>query len=74
MVYAGHNEPEFHRLASRLLLIATVFLALGLATDTYLVVSKIADEAWLAISSAVVVAAVLLGLWHLWPWLRRGSA
>lgn len=74
LVYAGRNEPEFHRLASRLLLIATVFLALGLATDTYVVVSKIGNEAWLPLWSAVAVAAVLLGLWHLWPWWRRAMA
>jgi uncharacterized membrane protein YidH (DUF202 family) len=74
LVYAGRNEPEFHRLASRLLLIATVFLALGLATDTYVVVSKIVDEARLALWSAVAVAVVLLGLWHIWPWWRRAVA
>lgn len=74
LVYAGRNEPEFHRLSSRLILVATVFLALGLATDTYLVVSKIVDDAQLALWSAVAVAVVLLGLWHFWPWWRRAVA
>lgn len=74
LVYAGRNEPEFQRLASRLLLIATVLLALGLATDTYLVVSKIVDDPRLALWSAGTVALVLLGLWHIWPWWRRAVA
>ncbi|MGO4175767.1 DUF6328 family protein [Bosea sp. TAF32] len=73
LVYAGRNEPEFHRLASRFLLLATVFLALGLATDTYVVVSKIIHHAWMAASSAITVAVLLLGLWHIWPWWRRSA-
>lgn len=73
LVYAGRTEPEFQRVASRLLLIATVFLALGLASDTYLVVSKVVDDARAALSGAIAVAVLLLGLWHIWPWWRRAA-
>ncbi|MCO5091244.1 hypothetical protein [Bosea sp. (in: a-proteobacteria)] len=31
----GRSEPQFHRLASRLVLFATVFLACGMAADAY---------------------------------------
>jgi hypothetical protein len=53
LVYAGRSEPEFHRPASRLLLIAPVFLALGLTTDTYVVVWKIVGDDRMALSGAI---------------------
>jgi hypothetical protein len=71
IVYDGADDPHFHRLASRLLLAATVFLALGLAADTYVVVVRITGSAMAGIWLAVAVALVLVGLWHVWPWWMR---
>lgn len=71
LIYAGRNEPEFHSLASQILLLATVFLAFGLATDTYVVTFKITENVRLASWGAIATAALLLGLWHVWPWWRR---
>jgi len=71
IVYGGADVPEFYHLASRFLLAATVFLALGLAADIHVVTSKITESEPLANLFAAVAAAMLLGLWHLWPWWRR---
>jgi hypothetical protein len=71
IVYDGTDAPEFHRIASRFLLTATVFLALGLSADLRVVVSKITTSDALATTLAVLSGALLLGLWHLWPWWVR---
>ncbi len=68
VVYGGSDAPGFYKVASRLLLSATVFLALGLSADIYLVVSKISGSPVLSMALALTSAALLLGLWHLWPW------
>ncbi|GLS20993.1 hypothetical protein GCM10007874_40100 [Labrys miyagiensis] len=71
LVYAGNNEPSFHRLASRLLLSASIFLALGLAADTYVVALKISENSRIAVSLALIALVVLAALWIVWPWLLR---
>jgi hypothetical protein len=71
IVYDGAEAPEFYRITSRYLLAATVFLALGLSADIRVVVSKITTSDTLATTLAVVSVALLLGLWHLWPWWVR---
>lgn len=71
IVYGGAEVAEFYRVASRFLLAATVFLALGLAADVHVVTSKITESERLANLFAAVAAAMLFGLWHLWPWWRR---
>jgi hypothetical protein len=71
VVYQGDVVPQFHKIASRYLLAATVFLALGLSSDIRVVVSKITESDVLATTFAVVSVALLLGLWHFWPWWVR---
>lgn len=71
LVYGGRSEPSFHRLAGRLVLIATAFLACGMAADIYVVVVKITDSAAMAFWLAVGAGALLLGLWQIWPWWAR---
>jgi hypothetical protein len=73
IVYAGSDAPEFHRVASRLLLFATIFLALGLAADTHVVVSKITGSSRVGTASAVFTGLLLLALWYAWPWWRYAS-
>jgi Family of unknown function (DUF6328) len=71
IVYEGADAPAFHKLTSHYLLAATVFIALGLSADIRVVVSKITASDTLATTLAVVSVALLLGLWHLWPWWVR---
>lgn len=71
IVYGGREAESFHKLASRLLLLATVLLALGLGADVHVVVLKATGQPLLAAGLALAAAAVLLALWHVWPWWRR---
>ncbi|MGO4741433.1 DUF6328 family protein [Bosea sp. 2KB_26] len=71
IVYGGGDDPGFQQVASRLILLATVFLALGISGDAYLVASMIAGSGRISAAFAVLTAAVLLGLWHAWPWSQH---
>ncbi|MGH6838504.1 MAG: DUF6328 family protein [Methylocella sp.] len=71
IVYGGALAPDFYRVASRFLLAATVFLALGLSADIDVVVSKIIESEAIASALALTTAATLLGLWQAWPWWRH---
>jgi len=68
LVYGGEEVAEFHRIASRLVLSATVFLALGLSADIHVVTYKITESHALAAALAFASAALLIGFWHVWPW------
>lgn len=70
--YGGRDTAAFHAIASRLLLAATVFLALGLCADVHVVVQKITRSDMLATLLAALSATLLLGLWYLVPlWYGR---
>ena len=71
IVYGGAIAPNFYRVASRFLLAATVFLALGQSADIRVVVAKITKSEPIANALAIATAATLLGLWHAWPWWRH---
>jgi hypothetical protein len=71
IVERGDDSEKFHRFASRILLAAMVFLALGMCTD-FSVVSRISGLA--AIPSTAISAAFLLfsfGLWFAYTLWRR---
>jgi hypothetical protein len=70
IAYGGREDPGFHQLASRLILLATVFLAFGISGDTYLVAFKVAGSGELPTAFGFATAVTLLGLWHAWPWLK----
>lgn len=71
IVYEGADVPEFYRIAGRFLLLATIFLALGLSADIQVVTAKITGNEVFANITAIATAMVLFGLWHIWPyWLR----
>jgi Family of unknown function (DUF6328) len=71
IVYGAALAPNFYKVASRFLLAATVFLALGLSADIDVVVGKIIESEAVANALVIATAATLLGLWHVWPWWRH---
>ncbi|PST22566.1 hypothetical protein C7U61_04630 [Rhizobium sp. JAB6] len=71
IVYDGAPVAEFYQIASRFLLAATIFLALGLAADIDVVIGKAIGNHILANVTAAIALLVLIGLWHLWPWWKR---
>lgn len=71
IVYDGGEAPEFYRVASRFVLLATVFLALGLTADIQVVTAKISGSQMFADFLALATAIILSGLWLFWPWWLR---
>jgi hypothetical protein len=66
IVYAGEASADMYRVGSALVTAATIPLALGLAGDTYVVVSRITGSPT-AIAAAGAVCILLIGLWHAYP-------
>jgi hypothetical protein len=56
-----------YRVGSALVTAATIPLTLGLAGDTYVVMSKITTSPAVAIAAAVATLILLIGLWHALP-------
>jgi hypothetical protein len=71
IVFGGEDAEEFLPIASAYLLAATVFLALGMAADCYVIVAKVLGSSAAGVAAAGATAAVCLGLWHIWPWMMR---
>lgn len=71
IVYDGAAVPRFHVIASRFLLAATIFLALGLAADIHVVTVKLLGDYRFAAVTAAGTAVLLMGLWYVWPWSVR---
>ncbi|WP_218578912.1 DUF6328 family protein [Vineibacter terrae] len=68
----GIISRYFVDLASRLICAALLPLAAGLALDIYLIARLILHSAALACSIAAVLWLVLVGLWFLYPRVRKG--
>src|SRR5438046_7660211 len=66
IVYAGEDSQDMHRAGSALLTAATVPLALGLAGDSYVVISKRVDPSS-ALARAAFALVMLVGLWYGYP-------
>jgi hypothetical protein len=67
LVYDGEVSADMYRVGSALVTAATIPLALGLAGDTYVVMSKITSSQALAIATATAAFILLTGLWHAYP-------
>ena len=71
IVEEGEDSEHFFRLASRLVLVAMVPLALGIAGDFYVVAAKVTASPPLALAMAAVALAVFNGLWFGFTLYRR---
>jgi Family of unknown function (DUF6328) len=68
---AGEASAHFYRLASRFLVAAMVFLALGLSVDFYVVLAKVTQSLlWATIFSACALL-LLYGFWFVYPLFAR---
>jgi hypothetical protein len=70
IVFQGEDAPDMHRVGSMLVTAATVPLALGLAGDVYVVITKIAGDSIGLIGAALALLA-LAGLWYGLPLAAR---
>ncbi len=71
IVFGGEDSEEFPPIASAYLLAATVFLAIGMAADSYVIVAKVAHSPGWGMATGIAVAALCLGLWHAVPLVVR---
>lgn len=71
IVYAGEDTAEFHQTGSILVTAATVPLALGLAADIFVVVTRIAKSNAVGAAVSFFVLSIFIALWYVYPWLRR---
>jgi hypothetical protein len=69
--YGGENTERFLRLGSRLVIAAAVPLAGGIAGDIYVAVTKALNWPQAGILTAAATAALLAGLWLIYPALLR---
>jgi hypothetical protein len=60
---AGEDTENFHKIASRLLLAALVFLGPGMAGDLFVVIAKVTQSAGAAGISAGLLLLAFYGLW-----------
>jgi Family of unknown function (DUF6328) len=73
IVFRGEDSEEFPPIASAYLLAATVFLALGMAADGYVIVAKVVQSPEWGVAAGIGVAILCLGLWHAWPLVARAK-
>jgi hypothetical protein len=73
IVYRGEDSESFLKIASAYLVAATVFLALGIAGEWYLIVAKILRSELWGIVGAAASAMLCLGLWHVLPLIARSK-
>ena len=71
IVEGGEDTEAFHRFASRILLVATVPLALGIAGDFFVVIRKLTSNFSLGFVGALLVLVFCYGLWFALPLTRR---
>jgi Family of unknown function (DUF6328) len=71
IVFGGEDSEEFLPIASAYLLGATVFLAVGMAADCYVIVAKVLNSPLWGSVSAAVTAVACLGLWHAGPLIAK---
>jgi hypothetical protein len=71
IVESGEDSESFHRLASRLVLAAMAFLALGIAADFLVVVEKVSGSIAWGAAGAGVVLVLFYGLWFGYSLYRR---
>jgi hypothetical protein len=71
VVEQGEETEHFHKVASRLLLAATVPLALGLSGDCFVVVRKVLDSTAVALVAAGLNLLLCFGLWFGFTLLQR---
>jgi hypothetical protein len=60
-----------HSVGSRFIALATVPLALGIAGDTYVVMTEITASAIAGALLAGAALVLLVGLWHFFPVVSR---
>lgn len=73
ITFGGQDTEEFHRLGSGLIIASALPLAAGIAADLYVAVAKALGSSAIGMALALVAAAILIGLWFVFPLVLRAS-
>lgn len=73
LAFAGENSPRFFRMAHPLVMTASAPLAGGIAADFGVVFWKVSESGKVSAVAGLCAFAVLIGLWVVWPLMRRAS-
>jgi hypothetical protein len=71
IAFDGADDERFLRLASRIVTVALVPLALGVASELYVATSRLLPGSSAPIWTATGAACVLIGLWYAMPFALR---
>jgi len=71
LAYDGDDNEDVLRTGSRLVTLATIPLALGIAGDVYVTIEHISRSAVVGAFTAALALAVLVAIWHVYPLTLR---
>lgn len=69
----GENTERLHTFASRMVLGAMAFLALGVVGDLYVVVWRVTGSSAIAVAASLIALALFYGLWFGYSLYRRNQ-
>jgi hypothetical protein len=72
--YAGDDSKDFLRIGSIILITAPVFLASGIATETYVVLQKVIDSAGWSAAAACLTFFIIAFCWYAVPLMLRNRS
>jgi hypothetical protein len=72
--YGGEDSKEFLRIASALVVTAPLFLAAGIATETYVVLQKVLENQVWSVAGACGIFSVFMLCWYALPLFLRYKA
>ncbi|WOH69099.1 DUF6328 family protein [Bradyrhizobium sp. BWA-3-5] len=73
--FQGEDDSEFFKIGSRLVIAATIPLAIGISSDVAVVFFKTTGSTSVALSAGAIALVALLGFWLAYPiWHRMRSA
>jgi hypothetical protein len=73
IAFGGEDSGRFYRIASRIVIAATIPLAAGIAADVGVVFWKVTESVAAAAVAAAATFGVLIAMWLAYPFLRRVS-
>jgi hypothetical protein len=69
--FQGEDDPDFYKIGSRLVIAASIPLAIGISSDVAVVFFKTTESTSVALSAGVAALIALLGFWLAYPLWHR---
>jgi hypothetical protein len=73
IVWAGEDAEAVLAIGGRVTLLALLPLAMGMAGDSYVVLSRVLGSTGPAAIAATLVLVYLIGFWFAWPLVERSQ-